>query len=193
MLKYINSQLFIALLVFSVACGSEKSADESTNTDQQNNGNNSGLNQNPSNQPGTQNNGVNNGNPANNNTQNPGNNNPNQPKSPAKPNTGNTNVPQGNAVKLTINYAGAKDGSLVIGLFKFFPGPPSAFKTIDKPQFPQEIVIQAKPGKYTLVTSLDVGRNNPTMPGNEDLQTKTNGVQVTESKTPEVKITLNDK
>lgn len=75
-------------------------------------------------------------------------------------------------------YAGDADGSLLVGVFPWdeenpsMPmGPPSDFVPADEPSFPFDYELSGlRPGSYFVGAVLDVGRDDPTIPGEEDLE-----------------------
>ena len=80
-------------------------------------------------------------------------------------------------VQGSVTYDGAEDGSLLIGLWAWddaMPstptGPPVDFLPIDTPSFPHVYELPSvRPGEYFLGAVLDVGRDSPTFPGEEDI------------------------
>jgi len=76
-------------------------------------------------------------------------------------------------VEVTVMYEGMETGTLnVVALTEFPPmGPPSAIATDMEPTFPwMGSLTGLEPGEYIVFAVLDVGGNNPTMPGPEDPQ-----------------------
>jgi hypothetical protein len=100
-------------------------------------------------------------------------------------------------IDVTVQYAGAQTGTLSIAAFKQFPpaGPPLAFSQDKMPKFPAMATLKGlEPGDYYVVAILDIGNNNPQMPGPEDLQTVTMpAVTVKGNDMPAVTLTLMDK
>ncbi|MCC6215239.1 MAG: hypothetical protein IT376_10240 [Polyangiaceae bacterium] len=101
----------------------------------------------------------------------------------------------GGAVHGTVAYAGAETGALVVGVYTACPpaGPPVNLnmKRYDTPAFPQAYELtNVDPGSYYIVAVLDVGSNNPTMPGPEDLQACSGQVTVSASAGATADITL---
>lgn len=77
-------------------------------------------------------------------------------------------------IEVTVNYDGAQTGNLTIAAFSMWPpaGPPSAFEgPTAMPTFPATAGLSGlAAGDYTVVAILDIGGDNPTTPGEEDLQ-----------------------
>ncbi len=77
-----------------------------------------------------------------------------------------------------VRYDGSQDGSLLVGVFEWDEahpsqpmGPPADFVPVTEPTFPMEWEIAGlRPGAYFAGAVLDVGRDNPTIPGEEDLE-----------------------
>ncbi|MEM7156777.1 MAG: hypothetical protein AAF799_28265 [Myxococcota bacterium] len=77
------------------------------------------------------------------------------------------------AIDVTVNYDGAGEGTLTVVVNTSFPpmGPPVAFVTDMEPTFPWEGSIPDVPvGDYFVFAVLDIGNDNPTIPGPEDAQ-----------------------
>lgn len=97
----------------------------------------------------------------------------------------------------TVVYEGAQTGTLTVAAFTSFPpaGPPEAFQVYDMPVFPQMgKLVELDPGTdYYVLAVLDVGSNNPQMPGPEDPYTATMPpVQVTAGTETPIELTLTD-
>lgn len=74
---------------------------------------------------------------------------------------------------VTVIYEGAAVGTLNVAVLTEFPpmGPPSAIATDMEPTFPwMGSLTGLETGEYFVFAVLDVGGNNPTMPGPEDPQ-----------------------
>jgi|GEM_PF-4911786 len=90
--------------------------------------------------------------------------------------------PPGNTVTGEVMYTGSQSGNLVFGLYTSLPpmGPPVAFSSIEAPEFPAEFTLSdVDEGTYQLLTVFDVGGDNPTLPGDEDLQVASEPFEVT--------------
>lgn len=90
----------------------------------------------------------------------------------------------GGAIRGSVSYSGAETGALVVGVYTACPpaGPPVNLnmKRFDTPAFPQSYELTSvDPGSYYVVGVLDVGSNDPTMPGPEDKQACSDRVTVT--------------
>jgi hypothetical protein len=99
-------------------------------------------------------------------------------------------------LEVNVQYAGIKTGTLSIAAFKQFPpmGPPLAFVQDAMPMFPvKKTLIGLEPGDYYITAILDIGNNNPQMPGPEDLQALTMPPVKVMGMTPPVTLTLVDK
>jgi hypothetical protein len=101
-------------------------------------------------------------------------------------------------VDVTVNYAGAQTGTLSVAAITSFPpmGPPVAFQSIKMPMFSQKVTLIGleAPKDYYIVAVLDIGNNNPTNPGPEDLVAITMpAVKVVADKATAVELTLKDK
>ncbi|MFS8065040.1 MAG: hypothetical protein ACMG6S_01585 [Byssovorax sp.] len=101
-------------------------------------------------------------------------------------------------VDVTVNYAGAQTGTLSVAAITSFPpmGPPVAFQSIKMPMFSQKVTLIGleAPKDYYIVAVLDIGNNNPTNPGPEDLVAITMpAVKVVADKAIAVDLTLKDK
>lgn len=100
-------------------------------------------------------------------------------------------------LEVTVEYAGMNTGSLSIAAFKQFPpmGPPLAFVVEPMPMFPvKKTLMGLEAGDYYITAILDIGNNNPQMPGPEDLQALTMPpVKVMGMSPPPVTLTLKDK
>jgi hypothetical protein len=100
-----------------------------------------------------------------------------------------------NTVAGTVAYGGGQDGALIIGVFTEFPpmSGPVAFHTEPQPTWPFSFELPSvDPGTYHVVATLDVGRDNPTSPGPEDLQAASMPVTVSDSAGAWVELTLVD-
>lgn len=76
-------------------------------------------------------------------------------------------------IEVTVIYEGAQTGTLsAVALTEFPPmGPPSAITTNMMPMFPWVGTLSGlEAGEYIIFATLDVGNNNPTIPGAEDPQ-----------------------
>ena len=101
-------------------------------------------------------------------------------------------------VEVTVNYAGVQTGTLSVAAITMFPpmGPPVAFQTIKVPTFPAKLTLIGleAPKDYYLVAVLDIGNNNPTNPGPEDLVAITMpAVKVNAGAANKLDLTLKDK
>jgi hypothetical protein len=104
-------------------------------------------------------------------------------------------IPAANTVAGTVDYRGAEDGALIIGVFTEFPpmSGPVAFHTEPQPSWPVTFELPSiDPGTYYLVATLDVGRDNPTSPGPEDLQAASEPITISDSAGAWVELTLVD-
>jgi len=111
--------------------------------------------------------------------------------------TGGMEVQLGD-IAVTVKYAGVETGTLSIAAVTSFPpsGPPVAFQSIEMPVFPQSAkLIGLETGKpYYVVAVLDIGNNNPQMPGAEDLVAITMpAVEIVANGEVPVELTLTDK
>lgn len=85
-----------------------------------------------------------------------------------------------------VRYVGDADGSLLVGAWPWDPaapsmpaGPPSELVVINEPTFPVQFELdRLRPGSYFVGAVLDVGRDDPTLPGDEDLQVYTGQVDL---------------
>lgn len=107
---------------------------------------------------------------------------------------GSSAVPAG-TIRGTVAYSGTETGSLAVGVYTACPpaGPPVNLNTrrIAEPTFPQAFELTSvDPGSYYIVAVLDVGSNNPTIPGPEDLQACSPQVTVTAEAGASTEITL---
>lgn len=87
----------------------------------------------------------------------------------------------GNTVLGRVDYQGDEDGRLTIALFEQLPvsGPPIHFTRIAIPSFPQEFAIyDVETGEYEVLVVLDLGPENPTVPGLEDVQARAGRIEV---------------
>lgn len=76
-------------------------------------------------------------------------------------------------IEVTVIYEGAATGTLnVVAITEFPPmGPPVAVASDDMPTFPYVATLNdLEAGEYIIFATLDVGGNNPTIPGPEDPQ-----------------------
>lgn len=76
-------------------------------------------------------------------------------------------------IEVTVNYAGTATGTLnVVAITEFPPmGPPVAVASDDMPTFPYAATLSdLEAGEYIIFATLDVGGDNPTVPGPEDPQ-----------------------
>ena len=101
-------------------------------------------------------------------------------------------------VEVTVNYAGAQTGTLSVAAITMFPpmGPPVAFQTMKTPTFPAKLTLIGleAPKDYYIVAVLDIGNNNPTTPGPEDLVAITMpAVKINADQANKLDITLKDK
>jgi len=74
-------------------------------------------------------------------------------------------------IEVTVNYAGTETGTLnVVAITEFPPsGPPVAVASDAAPTFPYAATLNnLEVGEYIIFATLDVGANNPTIPGAED-------------------------
>jgi len=85
-----------------------------------------------------------------------------------------------------VTYDGAADGALLVGVFPWDEanpsqpmGPPSEFVPADDPSFPFGYELtRIRPGAYFVGAVLDVGRDSPTIPGEEDLEVYTDRIDL---------------
>lgn len=85
-----------------------------------------------------------------------------------------------------VTYEGTEDGSILVGIFDWdeaspsMPmGPPLEFVPANDPTFPFEYELRGlRPGGYFVGAVLDVGRDNPTIPGEEDLEVYTGRIDL---------------
>ena len=80
-------------------------------------------------------------------------------------------TPQGGT--LQVNYGGDATGTLVVALFTQWPpaGPPSAFKLLDAPNYPELIDFSdVEPGDYVAIAFIDVDNSGPMAPTEADVQ-----------------------
>ena len=101
-------------------------------------------------------------------------------------------------VDVTVNYAGAQTGTLSVAAITSFPpmGPPVAVQSVKMPMFSQKVTLIGleAPKDYYIVAVLDIGNNNPQLPGPEDLVAITMpAVKVVANKATAVELTLKDK
>lgn len=88
---------------------------------------------------------------------------------------GGDDTTPGVSITGTVTYAGSQDGSLTVGLFELCPPVAPPFKMImtkiENPVFPQPYEIKGitDSGDFYVAATYDIGKNNPTMPGQEDL------------------------
>ena len=111
--------------------------------------------------------------------------------------TGGMSGIPGNSVQGTVDYAGSQMGTLIVGLYDTCPpmGPPAQLKvqSIDMPVFPQAFSLEnIKAGSYYIAAVLDIGNDNPTQPGPEDLLACSAQVEITDAAGAETTITLED-
>lgn len=81
-------------------------------------------------------------------------------------------VPGPNTIQGVVLYEGSLDGSLIVGAFTSFPpqAGPVSFVSFPTPTFPAEYELTYVPaGDYYVIATLDVGRDDPTAPGDEDI------------------------
>lgn len=98
-------------------------------------------------------------------------------------------------VEVTIEYAGAAEGTLLAAAFTSFPpqGPPGAFAQDSSPVFPDTLVLEGlEPSTVYVLGFLDVDPPSPTQPGPEDLTVWSDGLTLVESETTTVTLTLVD-
>lgn len=79
-------------------------------------------------------------------------------------------------IEVTVSYAGPETGTLnVVAITEFPPmGPPVAIASDMAPVFPWTGTLNdLEAGEYIIFATLDVGGNNPTIPGPEDPQSDT--------------------
>lgn len=111
---------------------------------------------------------------------------------------GDTSTVPGKTIRGTVSYAGSQQGSLSVGLYTQCPpaGPPVDLK-IQKfaaPAFPQAYELTGvKAGSYYTIAVLDIGSNNPMMPGDEDLMNCSEQVSVSDAEGAAADITVLDK
>lgn len=101
-----------------------------------------------------------------------------------------------NSVRVHVEYAGGKSGTMHVGLWKTPPwdGFPDSSKVDDFPTFPYELqLLSVIPGQYTVGVYLDVGSDNADKPGPDDPQyISSTQVTVTEQAGAYTEITLVD-
>ncbi|MEM7155478.1 MAG: hypothetical protein AAF799_21690 [Myxococcota bacterium] len=76
-------------------------------------------------------------------------------------------------IEVTVNYEGAGTGTLNVVLLTSFPpaGPPVAINAEMDATFPWTGTLsEIDPGDYFVFATLDIGNDNPTIPGDEDAQ-----------------------
>lgn len=99
-------------------------------------------------------------------------------------------------VEVTVIYDGAAMGTLNVVAITSFPpvGPPLAVASEMDPAYPWVGTLMGlEPGEYYIAAVLDVGNDNPTLPGPEDLQAVTDGPLVIDGPGPfMVELTLMD-
>ena len=100
-------------------------------------------------------------------------------------------------IEITVDYAGTKTGTLSVAAVTSFPpmGPPVASQSNKTPTFPAKLeLIGLDPGTYYVAAVLDIGSDNPQMPGPDDLVTVTMPpVMVKGNDAPMITLTLMDK
>lgn len=104
------------------------------------------------------------------------------------------------AVVGEVRYEGDADGSLLVGVFPWDEahpsqptGPPVDFVPVDAPGFPFPYEIGGiRPGSYFVGAVLDVGRDDPTIPGEEDLEAYTGRLELAPGDRIEVDLVLED-
>lgn len=90
------------------------------------------------------------------------------------------------SIRGEVTYAGSADGSLLIGVFDWDDaspsqpmGPPRELVPVTTPTFPHPYELRAiRPGSYFVGAVLDIGRDNPTIPGPEDLEVYTPRIEL---------------
>ena len=80
----------------------------------------------------------------------------------------------GGSVRFSVAYTGAEMGTLALALYVACPpdGPPIGFRDqrIENPAFPLEFDFDGvSPGSYFAAATLDIGDDNPALPGPEDI------------------------
>lgn len=103
----------------------------------------------------------------------------------------------GNFITGEVSYAGSQQGTLIVGVYESCPpmGPPVQLKIqqFTAPVFPQAFELSnIKAGTYQIAAVLDVGSDNPTMPGPEDLLACSEPVEITDAAGASLAITLED-
>jgi hypothetical protein len=104
-------------------------------------------------------------------------------------------------IEVTVNYMGmvmvTDMDSLNVAAFEVGKpmGIPPAFFTQKNPMFPAKGTLAGlEPGSYTIFAVLDIGSNNPSMPGPEDLvATSSMPVEVKGGDAPAADVTIMDK
>lgn len=99
-----------------------------------------------------------------------------------------------------VSYDGAADGSLLVGVFDWDEanpsqpmGPPSDFVPSDDPSFPFGYELtRIRPGSYFVGAVFDVGRDSPTIPGDEDLEIYTDRIDLEAGQTLTIDLVLAD-
>lgn len=99
-----------------------------------------------------------------------------------------------------VTYDGAADGSLLVGVFDWDDanpsqplGPPADFVPSDDPSFPFGYELtRIRPGSYFVGAVLDVGRDSPTIPGEEDLEIYTERIDLEAGQTITIDLALAD-
>ncbi len=82
-----------------------------------------------------------------------------------------------------MHHATGVAGPLTVALFEDLPisGAPVAYLRINEPLYPQRFEIHdVQPGLYELMVVIDVGANNPTIPGSEDVQVEAGQIQISD-------------
>lgn len=82
-------------------------------------------------------------------------------------------LPPGNTIEVVVHYDGTQEGTAIAGVFTECPpeAGPMAFAVDESPEFPQTLTIfNVLAGEHFINVILDIGHDNPMMPGDEDLQ-----------------------
>lgn len=111
--------------------------------------------------------------------------------------SGGTGGIPGKTIQGTVDYEGSQTGTLIVGVYDQCPpaGPPVQLKvqTFDTPMFPQAFSLGGiNAGSYYIAAVLDIGNNNPTQPGPEDLLACSAQVEITDSAGAETTVLLED-
>lgn len=92
----------------------------------------------------------------------------------------------GSTIRGSVTYTGTLSGGLNVGVYLSCPpaGPPVGGNNelVPQPNFPRGFEFTGvQPGSYSAVAILDVGNNNPTFPGQEDILSCSSTVEVSDA------------